>query len=210
VSVKIWLILPWVGKKDYRAHELRAHPNSFWAARERDKGPSATSEARQRKIPTHLFSTKNTQARPGAPLPPSPQEAHGRRRPRPFCHRRSPRPICCAPSNLCSGHPHRCQCRRSAQAVGTSPPEPPLQRRRGGHIGFRSGGCVESRRGGRGAWEARGIQCLFSPDGASPVAPAQGMLKKEAGSNECHNEWQPAGRGRRKPRPALSRSSRVE
>jgi hypothetical protein len=28
-------ILSWVGKKDYRAHAQRTHPNSFWSARAR-------------------------------------------------------------------------------------------------------------------------------------------------------------------------------
>jgi hypothetical protein len=36
------------------------------------------------------------------------------------------------------------------------------------------------------------IQCLFSPNGASPVAIAHGMPEKEVGGNKCQNEWQPA------------------
>jgi hypothetical protein len=36
------------------------------------------------------------------------------------------------------------------------------------------------------------IQCLFSPNGASPAAIAHGMPEKEVGGNKCQNEWQPA------------------
>jgi hypothetical protein len=44
------------------------------------------------------------------------------------------------------------------------------------------------------------IQCLFSPNGASPAAIAHGMPEKELGGNKCQNEWQ----------PALSRGARAE
>jgi hypothetical protein len=144
VSVKIWLVLPWVDKKICMAHALRIHPNSFSVARGTPRGHvKPVNEKFPHTYPLHLAPqphpialVKKTPSVPRSPSGTSQEPAACRRKiPHPFCHRRSPHtavnPLL-RPSTPQELHSYR----RSS----TSPPEPPLESRRGGLDGFWSGG----------------------------------------------------------------------